>query len=275
MNPLAGSGVFCAKAGETASRALRPSAAAMAVETTKSRRDRLSMGHLLREKYAAGASRADGAQDSGSGSFIPGQNLWVRAPTPSHRLERPVDLDVDEGGAAILESMRDEVGGLVHGLGALRANAERARKRDEIDLGIDKLHADIAVGLLGEPAHGVQALLENPIGAVVEDHEDRVDAIVRGGPKPLAGIHRAAVADEADHRPLGQCELDADSRRQAPADAAAAQAEIALRVVAADELADAGGGGERLLDDDRVLRQRLSDGVQQRERLHRARLRER
>src|SRR5262249_47162003 len=47
MNPLAGSGVFCAKAGETASRALRPSAAAMAVETTKSRRDRLSMGHLL------------------------------------------------------------------------------------------------------------------------------------------------------------------------------------------------------------------------------------
>src|SRR5262249_37634711 len=44
---LGGLGVFRAKAGETASRALSPSAAAMAVETTKSRRDRLSMGHLL------------------------------------------------------------------------------------------------------------------------------------------------------------------------------------------------------------------------------------
>src|SRR5262249_3315173 len=233
----------------------------MAVETTKSRRDRLSMGHLLREKYAAGASRADGAQDSESGSFIPGRNLRVRAPTPSHRLERPVDLDVDEGGAAILESVRDEIGGLVYGLGALRANAERARKRHEIDLGIDKLHADIAVGLLGEPAHGVQGLLENAIGAVVEDHEARVDAIMRGGQKPLAGIHRAAVADEADPRPLGQCELDADGGREAPADAAAAQAEIALRVVAADELPDAGGGGERLLDEDRVLRQHPARGV--------------
>ncbi len=121
----------------------------------------------------------------------------------------------------------------------------------------------------------MQALLENAIGGVVEDHEDRVDAIVRGRPQPLAGIHRAAVADEPDHRPLGERELDANGGREPPADAAAAQAEIALRVVAADELADAGGGRERLFDDDRVLRQRLSDGMQQRQRLHRCRLRER
>src|SRR6266436_4985998 len=142
MNPLAGSGVFCAKAGETASRALRPSAAAMAVETTKSRRDRLSMGHLLEKKYAAGAGCADAAKTRGPGALFPPK---TEAGVPSHRLERPVDLHVDEGGAAILEGMGDEIGGLVHGLGALRGNAERARQRHEIDLGIDKLHADIAV----------------------------------------------------------------------------------------------------------------------------------
>src|SRR6266536_2341764 len=274
MNPLAGSGVFCAKAGETASRALRPSAAAMAVETTKSRRDRLSMCHLL-EKNTPPAPLAPTEPRLGVAPLYSRPNLWVRAATPSHRLERPVDLDIDERRAPILEGMGDEISGLVHGLGALRGNAERARQRDEIDLGIEKLHADIAVGLLGEPAHGVQALLENAIGGVVEDHEDGVDAIARGGPKPLAGIHRAAVADEAYHRPLRQCELHADGGGQAPADAAAAQAEIALRVIAADELPDAGCGGERLLDDDRVLRQHLSDGVQQSERLHRRRLRER
>src|SRR5262249_37986160 len=191
----------------------------MAVETTKSRRDRLSMGHLLEKKYADGAACADGAKTRGLGALFPPK---TEAGAPSHRLERPVDLDVDEGRAAILEGMGDEIGGLVQGLGALRANAERARQRHEVDLGIEKLHADVALGLLGGPAHGVQTVLENEIGAVVEDHEDGVDAIVRGGPQPLAGIHRAAVADEPDHRSLGERELDADGGRQPPADAAAA-----------------------------------------------------
>jgi hypothetical protein len=36
---------------------LRPSAAAMAVETTKSRRDRLSIGHLLEQNSNAPAAR--------------------------------------------------------------------------------------------------------------------------------------------------------------------------------------------------------------------------
>src|SRR6266498_3691580 len=129
MNPLAGSGVFCAKAGETASRALRPSAAAIAVETTKSRRDRLSMGNLLEKKIRRRRRLRRRSQDSGLPRFIPGQNLWVRAGTPSHRLERSVDLDVDERRAPILEGMCDEIGGLVHGLGAFRGNAERARQR--------------------------------------------------------------------------------------------------------------------------------------------------
>jgi len=56
---------------------------------------------------------------------------------------------------------------------------------------------------------------------------------------------------------------------QAPADAAAAQAEIALWIVARDELAHAGRRGQRLLDHDRVLRQGLADGIEQRQRLHR------
>src|SRR2546429_5316586 len=226
MNPLAGSGVFCAKAGETASRALRPSAAAIAVETTKSRRDRLSMCHLL-EKNTPPAPLAPTEPRLGVAPLYSRPKPMGEGGDASHRLERSVDLDVDERRAPILEGMGDEIGGLVHGLGALRGNAERARQRDEIDLGIEKLHADIAVGLLGEPAHGVQALLENAIGGVVEDHEDRVDAIVRGRPQPLAGIHRAAVADEPDDRPLGERELDADGGRKPPADAAAAQAEIA------------------------------------------------
>jgi len=43
----------------------------MAVETTKSRRDKLSMGHLLEKKCAAGAACADGAKTRGVGALFP------------------------------------------------------------------------------------------------------------------------------------------------------------------------------------------------------------
>src|SRR6266550_1381599 len=158
MNPLAGSAVFCAKAGDTASRALRPSAAAMAVETTKSRRDRLSMGHLLETKFgSAGDARRRGG-DSPCWRFIPG-----RKRKRSHRLERAIELDVDQHRLAVLERLCDQIGGLVHCLGTFRRDAERTRKRDEVDPGIDKLHADVAVGLLGKATHRMQALLEDAI----------------------------------------------------------------------------------------------------------------
>src|SRR5439155_12637477 len=133
---------------------------------------------------------------------------------------------------------------------AVGLDPKRAGEPDEIDPGIIELHADIALGLLGKPAHCVQALLEYAIGAVVENHEHCVDVVACRGPKPLAGIHRAAVAYEPDNRALRQSKLHAHGRRQAPANAAAAQPEIALRIVAANQLANAGPRRERLLDDD-------------------------
>ena len=81
------------------------------------------------------------------------------------------------------------------------------------------VHADIAVDLRGGAVLGTQALLENAIGGVVEDDEHDGDVVVRRGPQRLAGVHGAAVADERHHWALGQCELDAERRRQAPADA--------------------------------------------------------
>ncbi len=68
----------------------------------------------------------------------------------------------------------------------------------------------------------VGALLEDAVGRIVEDDEDDGDAVMRRRPQCLAGIHRAAVADEGDDRPSGLGKLDADRRRQAPTDAAAA-----------------------------------------------------
>src|SRR5262249_3195963 len=218
----------------------------MAVETTKSRRDRLSMGHLLEtdRKRRRREPRADGAKTRGPSGLFPAKIGCKGGRRGSHRLERAIELDVDEQGLAVLECMSNEIGGLMHGLGPLGRDTEGARQRNEVDLGIEGLHADIAVGLLRGPTPGMQAPAEDAVGAVVEAHEAGADAVVRGVPKSLAGVHRAAVADEAAPRPIGQSELHADRGRQAPADAAAAQAKVALRVIAADELADAGSGGE-------------------------------
>src|SRR5256885_12459440 len=63
-------------------------------------------------------------------------------------------------------------------------------------------------------------------------------------PERLDRVHRRAVAREADHRTIRQRDLDADRGRQAPADAAAAQSEEALRILAFDELAQAAARSE-------------------------------
>src|SRR6187401_1774056 len=76
----------------------------------------------------------------------------------SHRLKGAVELDVNEQCPAAPQTLRHKIRRLVHGLRALGLDAERTRKADEINLRIEELHADIAVGLLGEPAHVVQAL---------------------------------------------------------------------------------------------------------------------
>src|SRR5258708_5830480 len=81
----------------------------------------------------------------------------------SHRLEGAVEIDVDQPRAAALEPLREKIGRLVHRPRPIRLDPERACETDEIDRRVGELHADIAVGLLGKPAHIVQALLENAI----------------------------------------------------------------------------------------------------------------
>ena len=122
-----------------------------------------------------------------------------------------------------------------------------------------EVHGDIAAGLGGMPAQRLRSLLQDAIGAVVEDDEHDGQALMRRGPERLDVVQGAAVADEGDHGPRRSASLTPIGGRQPPADAAAAHAEEALRIVAGNELAQPAGRGERLLDDDDVLGQHLAD----------------
>src|SRR5262245_13298740 len=155
----------------------------MEVETTKSRRDRLRMGHLLEtdRKRRRREPRADGAKTRGPSGLFPAKIGCKGGRRGSHRLERAIELDVDEQGLAVLECMSNEIGGLMHGLGPLGRDTEGERQRNEVDLGIEELHADIAVGLLGEPPNGMQGLLVEAVVTGVEDQVDGYVAVVVGG----------------------------------------------------------------------------------------------
>ena len=86
----------------------------------------------------------------------------------------------------------------------------------------------------------MQALLEDAIAGVVEDHPD-TGTICSARRSTAPGTVYIALPSpiSATTGRSGSASFDADRRRQAPADAAAAQPEKALRVVAVDELTNA------------------------------------
>ena len=142
---------------------------------------------------------------------------------------------------------------------------QRLREADVVD-GRRQIHAHVDVVLGGVALQRVRALLQDAVRAVVEDHVDDGEVFARRRPQRLVRVHRAAVADQRDDRPIRQSELHADRGREAPADAATADAEEALGVGALEERADAVRGRDRFVDDDRVVRRRLRDGVHERQR---------
>src|SRR5437868_1589782 len=155
-------------------------------------------------RAAARRVRVYSKQPPADGAAGAPRSMWRRLRL-SHRLERAVELYVDQhGGARVLERRREKIGRLVHGPRAIGLYPERASKPHEIDLRIRELHSDIVVGLFRQTAHAVQALLENAVGGVVQDDEYGADAVMRRGPQPLTGIHGAAVADECYDGPVGQ-----------------------------------------------------------------------
>src|SRR5436309_8147977 len=133
---------------------------------------------------------------------------------------------------------RADFGRLLH---ALAGDSERAGQAHVVDERLVEIHADVEIVLGREALQREGPLLEDAVRGVVEDHVDDRQRLAGGGPQALARVHRAAVADHRDDRAIGQRELDADRRRQAPADAAAAQAEEALGILAPEEVTHTGG----------------------------------
>src|SRR5881409_1833111 len=156
----------------------------------------------------------------------------VERPRRATSLERGVDADVDQVRAAAGKRPTDRGGDLRRLLHTLPRDAERPRHADEVDERLE-VHPDVPVVLGGEALERARALLEDPVRRVVEDDVDDRKRLAGGGPERLVRVHVAAVADEREDRPVPERELHTERRRKPPADAAAANAEEALRVGAA------------------------------------------
>src|SRR5690242_15726690 len=92
---------------------------------------------------------------------------------------------VDQRWAIARHGLGDQVGRLMHGPGPLARNAERAREPDEVDRRVVQLHADVTVELRRIAALRENALLEDAVGGVVENHESDAELVARRGPQRL------------------------------------------------------------------------------------------
>ena len=72
----------------------------------------------------------------------------------------------------------------------------------EVDRRVGEVHRHELVHLRGVALQRVGALLQDPVRAVVQDHEGHRDLVVRGAPQRLDRVHRRAVAADADQRPV-------------------------------------------------------------------------
>ena len=153
----------------------------------------------------------------------------------------------------------------VHRTEALRAL--RARHRGEIDIGIGDALADPAV--LDRPvAHAGDALLMQFVveeGAVVGNHHQQRNAVMRRGPERGDAHQIVAVAADRDRQPAGafQRERRADRNAGAAADAAAAVgAEIVERMA---ERPPGAVPGQRQMREGDIARARRPDARHRRD----------
>src|SRR5438445_2905048 len=179
-----------------------------------------------------------------------------------------IDADVDQVRAAARESALDSRSDLRRLLHALARNAQRPRHADEVDERLE-VHPDVSIVLGGEALERARALLEDPVRRVVEDHVHDGERLAGRGPERLVRVHGAPVPDEREDGPVAERKLHAQRGREPPADATAAEAEEALPVGAAEEVAHALGGGDGFVHDHGVRRRAPRELVDERERRER------
>src|SRR6185503_3715102 len=142
------------------------------------------------------------------------------------------------------------------GLGdALGGHAHRLGKAGEVHLWVREVHADEMVAAV----EGLEALLDDAIAAVVGDYVGDGQLQVRRCPERLDRVHGAAVARETAHLTRGLRQRNADRGGERPADTARRQSVIAVAITVGHEVGQIAPGGQPLVDEHGIARQRLGD----------------
>ena len=98
-----------------------------------------------------------------------------------------------------------------------------------------------------------------------------VEAFARLRPQRLDGVHRAAVADHADHLAVGTGHRGAGRDRRRKSDRAAHVLQPVMRCGRRRRREEAAAGGDGFIDDDRIFGDRARNRLRDRGMVERAR----
>ncbi len=127
--------------------------------------------------------------------------------------------------AGISDGLLKGAGELLRGVDAARCHAEPGGELDEIEVRIRQVEQRLsfATGVLR--AGSCQLGAEDPVGAVVEDHNGDLEPFARHRPERLDRVQSRAIGLECDDRPIGARDRRADRDRQSLTDRAPGQRE--------------------------------------------------
>ena len=126
------------------------------------------------------------------------------------------------------------------------------RQLDEVDIGISQIHSGVMTRLGHLSSVSGETPADDLIVAIVPNHGEDRNPVASLGPEPRSAVHGSAIANGANHLPVGGRKLRSRGSTYSPAQGASGGPHVELFVVPHAKMECVVAGGVVLVDHDGV-----------------------